>query len=196
MNHRHLLPNEIDLLLDGEVGFGVAPLQAHVEECAACRGELEEARAVVRALERLPDVSPSPLFADRIMANVQVFEPWHVTALDTVRRWIPQSRPARILAGTGAGVGAMVLSAGALLLMVRLDVLRFILNILVDQAQTTAVSALRSVATDLLGQPAATTLGGAGPMGVLLAASVVVGTFVVASLGLRAIVVNARRRRG
>ena len=27
MNHRHLLPDEIDLLLDDEVGFGVTPLQ-------------------------------------------------------------------------------------------------------------------------------------------------------------------------
>jgi len=26
MNHRHLLPDEIDLLLDDEVGFGVNPL--------------------------------------------------------------------------------------------------------------------------------------------------------------------------
>ena len=43
MQHRHLHPNEIDLLLDGEVGFGVAPLRAHVEGCAECRAKLDDA---------------------------------------------------------------------------------------------------------------------------------------------------------
>ena len=46
MKHRHLLPNEIDLLVDGEVGFGVAPLRAHVRECAECHAKLDEAREV------------------------------------------------------------------------------------------------------------------------------------------------------
>ena len=39
MNHRHLLPDEIDLLLDDEVGFGVAPLKAHIRDCADCRAQ-------------------------------------------------------------------------------------------------------------------------------------------------------------
>ena len=39
VNHRHLLPNEIDLLVDGEAGFGVAPLRAHVAECDECRAQ-------------------------------------------------------------------------------------------------------------------------------------------------------------
>ena len=30
MQHRHLLPNEIDLLVDGDTGFGVQPLREHV----------------------------------------------------------------------------------------------------------------------------------------------------------------------
>jgi hypothetical protein len=52
MQERHLLPNEIDLLLDGEVGFGVSPLRAHVDDCATCRSRLADARVVVEALER------------------------------------------------------------------------------------------------------------------------------------------------
>ena len=52
MEHRHLLPDEIDHLLDGEAGFGVAPLMGHVEACSACRAELAEARQIVSALER------------------------------------------------------------------------------------------------------------------------------------------------
>ena len=53
MNHRHLLPNEIDLLLDGEVGFGVAPLRAHVDGCEDCQARLARSRKVVDALEDL-----------------------------------------------------------------------------------------------------------------------------------------------
>ena len=44
MNHRHLLPDEIDLLLDDEVGFGVNPLRSHVRDCADCRAKVEDAR--------------------------------------------------------------------------------------------------------------------------------------------------------
>ena len=98
---RHLLPNEIDLLLDGEVGFGVTPLKAHVRTCEDCRTTLEEARTVVTALEHLPHLAPSPLFANRLMSQVQVFVPWHVAALDSARRYVPRSQPVRYLVGAG-----------------------------------------------------------------------------------------------
>ena len=67
MKHRHLLPDEIDQLLDGEAGFGVAPLLSHVEECPTCREELAEARQVVSALERMPHFAPSPTFSRACM---------------------------------------------------------------------------------------------------------------------------------
>ena len=63
MNHRHLLPEEIDLLVDNEEGFGVAPLKAHIEQCERCRLEVESERLVVAELEQLPHLAPSPLFA-------------------------------------------------------------------------------------------------------------------------------------
>ena len=96
MNHRHLLPDEIDLLLDDEVGFGVQPLKAHLAECDECRTRVEEARFVVDALEDVPHFAPSHTFSDKILSQVPVFVPWHVTARDTVLQWLPQSRPARI----------------------------------------------------------------------------------------------------
>ena len=51
MNHRHLLPDEIDQLVDSEAGFGIAPLKAHLRECADCHAEVEDARRLVSALE-------------------------------------------------------------------------------------------------------------------------------------------------
>ena len=80
MNHRHLLPDEIDLLLDDEVGFGVQPLKAHIRDCADCRAKVDEARFVVDALEDLPHFAPSHSFANRVMSQVPVFVPWHVAA--------------------------------------------------------------------------------------------------------------------
>ena len=70
MNHRHLLPDEIDLLLDDEVGFGVTPLKAHIRDCAQCRTQVDEARRFVGALEDLPHFAPSHTFTDRVMSQV------------------------------------------------------------------------------------------------------------------------------
>ena len=104
MNHRHLLPTEIDLLLDDEEGFGVAPLKAHVRSCPDCMARLEDARLVTDAIEELPHFAPSFSFTDTVMAQVPVFVPWHVAARDTVRsavrQWVPDSRPARAVVGS------------------------------------------------------------------------------------------------
>jgi hypothetical protein len=105
VKHRHLTPQEFDLLVDGEEGAGVAPLLAHIEECVTCRTELENQHMLVTTLEQMPHYTPSPLFAYRVMRKVEVFEPWYVTALNTVKRFVPSSRPARALA---VGVGALV----------------------------------------------------------------------------------------
>src|SRR4051812_10035276 len=109
MNHRHLLPDEIDLLLDDEVGFGVAPLKAHIRDCADCRTKVEDARTVVDALEDLPHFAPSHRFSDRVMSQVPVFVPWHVAARDSALQWLPRSRPARL------AVAAMATSAASVL---------------------------------------------------------------------------------
>ncbi|MBC7674084.1 MAG: hypothetical protein H7247_16835, partial [Polaromonas sp.] len=91
MNHRHLLPNEIDLLVDGEAGFGVAPLRDHIDECEDCRLRLAEERFVVDALEMVPHYAPDTRLADRVMSQVPMFVPAHIAARDSVARWIPQA---------------------------------------------------------------------------------------------------------
>ena len=96
MHDRHLRSDEIELLLDGEEGFGVAPLRAHVKSCTSCRQELESARELMVALDSLPDFAPSVNFSDRVMSQVQVFEPWHAAATRTVEQFVPATRPARI----------------------------------------------------------------------------------------------------
>ena len=97
MNHRHLLPNEIDLLVDGEAGFGVAPLRDHIDECAECRLKFEDARIVVDALESLPHFAPDSRLAERVMSQVHSSSRptsprairWPVGFLDPDRRASP-----------------------------------------------------------------------------------------------------------
>jgi hypothetical protein len=194
VEHRHLLPDEFDLLIDGEVGFGVAPLQAHVERCEQCRAELEEARNVVMALEQLPHLAPSPLFAERVMTQVQVFEPWYVPALTAARRWAPASRPARMLVGAGASVAGLVFSAAVVWAALRLDTFLFFFNLVTDRARMTLVDAAGSAIAGAFGQAALDALRSSS-LGIVLALSGFVLVMVVTALGLRAIAASARRRR-
>ena len=195
MEHRHLLPEEFDLLLDGEVGFGVTPLKAHVRACAQCRAELEEARAVAAELDALPHLAPSPLFAERVMAKVQVFEPAHVTATHAVRRWVPQSGPARVLAGAMAASAAVVLSIGALWIGANLDSLFFLADLLADRGRGALAAGMGRLVAAAFGQPAVDALASRGLGGVAIAHRALLATIGATALGLRAVAVASRRRR-
>ena len=194
MEHRHLLPDEIDQLLDGEAGFGVAPLQAHVDACPTCRAELAEARQVVSALERLPHFAPSPLFADRVMSQVQVFEPWHVTALDSVRRWVPASRSARLIGIGATSVFAMLISAVAVWTAVRLDAFLFFFDLAGQRVRAGLFDALGSAIANTFGDAAVDALR-AGGVPAVVGITGFLAFVVLAAVGLRAVFATARRRR-
>lgn len=193
MEHRHLTPHEFDLLVDGEEGFGVAPLRAHVDQCAACRQELEAQTRVVEALENLPHFSPSPLFAYRVMREVQVFEPWHVAAVSTVRRFVPRTRPARALAAGVAGLVAASLTAGSLWLASRLDAVALFAGIGLAEIQDAGNRAVASVVGATMGS-AALAAGGGGTS-LTVGAGGLLAAVAVAAFGLRALAAASRRRR-
>lgn len=194
MEHRHLLPDEIDQLLDGEAGFGVAPLQAHVDACAACRAELAEARQVVSALERLPHLAPFPLFADRVMAQVQVFEPWHVTALDSIKRWVPASRSARLVGIGATSVFALLISVAAVWTAVRLDAFLFFFDLAGQRARAALFDAVGSAIANTFGDAAVDALR-TGGMPAVVGITGFLALVVLAAVGLRAVLATARRRR-
>lgn len=194
MEHRHLLPDEIDQLLDGEAGFGVAPLQAHVDACPACRAELAEARQVVSALERLPHLAPFPLFADRVMAQVQVFEPWHVTALDSIKRWVPASRSARLVGIGATSVFALLISVAAVWTAVRLDAFLFFFDLAGQRARAALFDAVGSAIANTFGDAAVDALR-TGGMPAVVGITGFLALVVLAAVGLRAVLATARRRR-
>jgi hypothetical protein len=194
VNHRHLLPEEIDLLLDDEVGFGVAPLRDHVQECEQCRARLDEARLVASALEELPHFAPSFTLANKVMAQVPVFVPWHEAARESVGRWLPQSRPARVAVGTLMAAGGATLTAGAVWLASRGDLVSLASEVAGTRLRGAAGDALRNVAVTLLGPAVLDTL----QHGSLAGLGAIAGGFLLAAtasaFGLRAIAHSARRR--
>lgn len=196
MNHRHLLPDEIDLLLDEAVGFGVAPLKAHISQCAGCRARVEEARLVVDALEDLPHFAPSHTFADRVMSQVPVFEPWHVAARDTVRQWLPQSSPTRIAVLALMTTTASLLTLAVLWVATQTDVLVFATDAMGSGLRTLLADAARQVGAALFGETAVTAIRQAGIVGVTAAALAVAGAAGGTVAGLRAIASASQRRRG
>jgi predicted anti-sigma-YlaC factor YlaD len=168
MNHRHLLPNEIDLLVDGDSGFGVAPLRAHLQECDDCRALYDDARFVADALEALPHFAPDSRLAQRVMAQVPVFVPAHVAARDSLARWMPQSSAARAAAvAVGTSVAGMLTLAFVWLAM-RGDEVAFVTGLLSDRMRNAATAAARDAIVALLGQSTLVALQNTGPVGASL----------------------------
>jgi anti-sigma factor RsiW len=193
MNHRHLLPNEIDLLVDGEAGFGVAPLRAHIDECGECRERVEEARIVVDALEALPHFAPDSRLADRVMSQVPVFVPAHVAARDSVSRWLPQAGAARVAAAAVFTSAAGVLTLGLIWLATQGDAAVFMTGLLGDRLRGVVVGAARDLAVSLLGESALAALQATGAIGVSLLLAGFVLTAFGAVAGIRRLAAAGRR---
>ena len=195
MNHRHLLPDEIDLLLDDEVGFGVAPLKAHVRDCVECRARVDEARFVVDALEDLPHFAPSHTFADRVMAQVPVFVPWHVTARDTVLRWLPQSRAARIAVGALAASAASIITLAILWIATQTDVVTVASGAAGDEVRGLVYEAGRQVLSTVFGDQMFAIIQRTGTVGVGAALIGLVAAAAGSVAGLRALAAASSRHR-
>jgi hypothetical protein len=168
MNHRHLLPNEIDLLVDGEAGFGVAPLRAHLLECADCTERFDDARFVAEGLENLPHFAPDARLVQRVMARVPVFVPAHVAARDSVTRWVPHSGAARIAAGVAGTSVAGMLTLALVWLAIRGDAVLFVSGVLGERLRGAVTDAARDLAVTVLGPSALTALDATGPVGISL----------------------------
>lgn len=70
-------------------GSDRAVLESHLVSCIRCQSEVDELRALFAALGALPRLAPTPGFADRIMAGVQIRQPWTLRVAAWLRRWVP-----------------------------------------------------------------------------------------------------------
>lgn len=195
MNHRHLLPDEIDLLLDDEVGFGVAPLKAHLRDCADCQAQVDEARAIVDALEDLPHFAPSHTFADRVMSQVPVFVPWHVGLREAALQWLPRSSSARVAVGVVATGMAFVFTVAILWIGSQADVVALASGAAGGRIQGLVLSVGRSILTTVFGDQTFAIIARAGTIGI---AAALLGLMTAAAgsvVGLRALATASSRRR-
>ena len=179
MNHRHLLPNEIDLLVDGEAGFGVAALRAHLDECDTCRARYEDERVVVDALEAIPHFAPDSRLTERVMAKVPVFVPVHVAARDSVAKWLPQAGPARIAAAAIFTAAGGALTFALVWIATQGDAAVFVTGLLGDRLRSAVIVAARDMAVTVLGEPALRALQSTGAVG----ASLLLAGFVLTAFG-------------
>lgn len=194
MQHRHLLPNEIDLLVDEESGFGVQPLREHVRECADCRARLDEARDVVAALAEVPLFAPRVGLSDRVMSQVPVFVPWHVAARDAAVRLVPATPAARALAASLVAVVGTVLTGLTLWIATRGEALGMFAGLVGDQAREAATAAMGNAMVAIFGPQVVGAIQQVGSLGIALAT----GGFIAASLatvfGLKLIATSSRAR--
>jgi hypothetical protein len=196
MNHRHLLPDEIDLLLDDdEVGFGVNPLKAHVRDCGECRAKVEEARFVVDALEDLPHLAPSHDFAHKVMLQVPVFVPWHVTARETVAGYIPKSRSARLAVGGLATSAASVITLAILWIATQTDALVVASSAAGDQMKGIVFDAGRAILTTVFGDQIFSVVQRTGSVGIAAAVLGLAAATAASLAGLSALATASSRRR-
>jgi len=194
--NRHLLPNEIDLIVDGDVGFGVAPLRAHVRQCAECRARVDEALEVVNALEEIPHLAPSSLFADSVMSQVQVFQPWHVAARESVTRIVPRSLPARIAAGAIGAVAASVLGIVSLWIGSRFGLLSFLSGTALQRGREIAVTVAEGIVGAAFGPVALGAFRAMGAAGLIVSTIVLVLGATAAVFGVRRLATASSRRSG
>lgn len=196
MNHRHLLPDEIDLLLDDdEVGFGANPLKAHVRDCTECRAQVDEARFIVESLEDLPHFAPSHSFANRVMAQVPVFVPWHVSLRQTIAQYIPQSRSARLALGGLATAVASVLTVAILWVTTQTDVLVVASGAAGDQVRGLVYQTGSAILSTVFGDQMFAIIQSTGRIGIIAALLGMAAATAGSIAGLRALATVSSRRR-
>ena len=172
----------------------MATLRAHVRDCAFCRSELDEARQIADSLEELPHLAPSVGLADRVMAQVPVFVPWHVAARDAVGRWVPQARPLRVAAFTVGTAVASLLTVATLWLVTQGDLLALFAGLAGERARAAFGGAAQELAAALFGQQFLVLLQQTGLIGAGLAALGFVTAATGAVVGLRALATSSRTR--
>ncbi len=72
-----------------------AVIESHLLGCATCQSEVDEWRVLFNVLATLPQFTPSVHFADNIMAQVKLPDPWYVRALvragDRIHKYAPKT---------------------------------------------------------------------------------------------------------
>jgi len=89
----HPSPDRLEALVEGDLPEAErSAVEAHVATCVRCQAELEEWRMVFAVLTSLPHLAPSPGFADRVLAQVRIKQPWTARVAAMLARLAPRTR--------------------------------------------------------------------------------------------------------
>jgi len=96
----HLSAFSLEQYLEGTLPSAEsAEARTHLESCGRCSAELDSCRNLFVLLGNLPRYAPSPLFADAVMARVQL-TPQEGPVAAWIRRLIPTTRRGWLVLGT------------------------------------------------------------------------------------------------
>jgi hypothetical protein len=146
----HLSPDDIDAWLAGSL----APAgQRHLDECPVCHAFAQAERELVDQIAALPLLTPRADFSDRVMASVQIPDPFAIRSLAATRRRLFATRKSVAIAATLAiaVLGSMV--GSAMWTLAHQDTLVAAGNWLLSQTGQLAWVGLRGAALNLLEQP-------------------------------------------
>jgi hypothetical protein len=194
--NEHLLPEQIDLLVDGAAGFTARPMRQHLAACDACRARVDEVRRAAERLERLPHFAPSGAFAQRVMGQVQVITPWHVALTDALAEALPARGPARALGIAALALTSLGVTAAGLWLALRWDLASWMLDLGFERGRAGVVEGARAAAAALLGTDLAGSLNGGGFLTIAVASGALGLAALAAAAGLRRLLGTARANRG
>lgn len=170
--------------------------EVHLRACGHCTAELDEARAVIAALERLPALTPSVKFADAVMARVQIAPAAAPEAAPAAaRRLMPRlSRgwmtllalvlvPLPVLAGLGTWMGGSpVAGMGALWGVVRGWAGEVSYNLFSEGTEVLIRTGLYQWGADMLGSVPGPAAAGVPVLLLMLVAAVPVAAWAMARL--------------
>jgi hypothetical protein len=163
--------------------------------CESCKTRHGNAVDLVALLDSIPHLRPPPDFANRVMAQVHVFEPAHITAINAVRRIIPSGNAARLALGSAAASVGFMLTVALIWVAARADALVFAGGVFLQRTRLAILAGIQGWAMAIVGEPTAEMLDLRGAQGVWVAAAMLGASTIVAAVGLRAATQVARRRR-
>jgi hypothetical protein len=129
------------------------------------------------------------------MSEVPVFVPWHVTARDTLSRWLPQSRTARLAVGVLATSAASILTAAILWVVTQTDLLVVASAGASDELRSLVMSGARALVAVAFGDQASAMIQAMGTAGMAVALAVLAIVAGGSAAGLRALALASSRRR-
>jgi hypothetical protein len=153
---------------------------------------------VVEALEHLPRLAPSPDFSSRVMAQVHIYEPWHVAARDSAMGWIrplaPRSRPVQLVLGGAALSLAALVSLASIWLVAHADATLFFAGLVRTSFVHGLATTSAVIVQALLGRSATQALAGNATAIIVASICLYIVVFLAAAFALRAAAMSRRRR--